>query len=320
MYVVENIVNLDLPPEQRWQFLAECRFEMDELLQYYLNDFEEIEYIQEAIKHYRAAVISEEINREVEYISSISKFSSDEIMIANLYYDILKFYFGCTGIALYNRETVFHARNLDWHTENNLLAKHTQVFNFQKSGQTIFKTVGWPGFVGALSGTKPGKFSVSLNAILSDDQPEIAYPVSFLIRDVLNTQESFETAKSVLSQTEIVGDCLLLLSGVAKDELVVIERTPKRFEIREAVNNRIVVTNDYRKLEQSTVSNTNSILQETSCTRYDRSLELLNLKAPSSNQDCLQILSDENIKMGITVQQMAFNNITGELEVRKVLN
>jgi len=298
MKVDKHVINLDLMASERWAFLKNYIDEINELLQCYLNDFEGYEFIFDVIGQYRTNFISSEYNAEIDFIASISKFTPNEVAVANLYYDILKFYFGCTAYAVSNGTSIFHARNLDWHTDNNLLSKHTLIFDFQKSGKTIYKTVGWPGFVGVLSGTKPGKFSLTLNAILSDDQAEIAYPISFLLRDTLEQSNSFEEAKIKIEETGIACDCLILLSGNKPSEMTVIERTPKRKKIENVVQN-------------------DSLLQMTSCSRYDRTLEQLDERLPENLEDCITVLKDEKVKMNITVQQMVFDNLTGEVKVIK---
>jgi len=195
------------------------------------------------------------------------------------------------------------------------LSKHSKIFDFQKNGKTVFKTVGWVGFIGALSGIKPHKFSLTLNAVLSNDNPEIAQPVSFLLRDVLDSANDFEEARKKLESTTIASDCLILLSGTKSKEMVVIERTPTRFATREAENNFIIVTNDYKQLENNLAEE--SILQSTSCGRFDRTKELLNKKKPSNFEEYFGILKDEKVMMGITVQQMVFDNNSGEIRLIK---
>lgn len=306
----EQIVNLDMPVEKRWQFLSKYKTEIDALLDCYLNDFSGYEHLVEGVENYKNDIIPSGYLEEIKYIASISKFDENRVLIANLYYDILKFYFGCTAFAVQTGETTFHCRNLDWHTENNLLSEHSMVFDFRKDGKTLYKTVGWPGFVGALSGIKPNKFSITLNAVSSKDMPAIAFPISFLIRDVLASADSFLQAKHILESTPIASDCLILLSGTEQDDRVVIERTPTRFASRKSPLNFIVVTNDYKKLENSTTKNE---LQVTSCGRYDKAVLLLNSGTPKSQEECLNILSDEGVMMLITVQQMVFNNKTGDI-------
>jgi acid ceramidase len=306
----EQIINLDLPASKRWAFLADHVEGIDSLLDCYLKDFEEAKYLFEGIGYYKKEIIPPCYQEEISFIASISRFDEDRVLIANLYYDVLKFYFGCTAFAVDNGTTTFHCRNLDWHTENNLLGKHSMIFDFQRGGHTLYKTVGWPGFVGALSGIRPGKFSVTLNAVLSNDKPEIAFPISFLIRDVLASAESYDEAKYRLEQTPIASDCLILLSGVKPNEKAVIERTPKRFATRETSREFIAVTNDYKKLENG---KSGSQLQVTSCSRYDSAIALLNKQIPDTKGQCLNILMDEDVMLGITVQQMVFDNKTGEI-------
>ncbi len=315
MKPTEHIVNLDLPPKERWAFLVDYKDELDALLQCYLNDFEGADFIFESIGAYKNTVISKEYIEETEFISSISKFSADQVLVANLYYDILKFYLGCTAFALETNDTVLHSRNLDWWTDNNLLSSQSKIFDFQRKGRTVFKTIGWVGFIGALSGIKAGKFSVTLNAVFSKDSAEIAVPISFLLRDVLNSAESYQEAKEILEKTTIASDCLLLLSGMTSNEMVVIERTPKRSATRSPNNGIICVTNDYKVLENGEAND--SELQITSCGRFDRACELLNSELPKNNAECFGILQDEKVMMGITVQQMVFDNKTGKIELIK---
>ncbi len=314
----EIIVDLDLPVNERWSFLINYKSEINQLLEYYLNDFEGGEFIFDSIGIYKKEIISNEYLEEINFISSISNFSPDEVLIANLYYDVLKFYFGCTAFAVENNGSILHSRNLDWWTENNILSEYSKIFLYQKNGQTVYKTVGWVGFVGALSGLKPGKFSLTLNAVLSNDTPEIALPVSFLLRNILNTANSFDEAKNKLEQTTIASDCLILLSGAQINEMVVIERTPKRFATRRTETKFIAVTNDYKKLENNTSDD--SELQSTSCCRFNRTQELLAEQIPADYEQCFNILKDDKVMMGITVQQMVFNNETGEIKLIKTAN
>jgi len=70
----EYIINLDLPPEERWKFLTNYREEVNDLLQCYLNDFKGAEFIFESIGAYKHELISKEYLSEIEFIASISKF------------------------------------------------------------------------------------------------------------------------------------------------------------------------------------------------------------------------------------------------------
>jgi acid ceramidase len=100
-------------------------------------------------------------------------------------------------------------------------------------------------------GVAPGRFAITLNAVLSDDPALLAEPIAFLIQHVLNSASDFTTAVTWLTETRIASDCLLLVTGINAGEMVVIERTLTRVAIRRAVNGIIAVTNDYRLLHST---------------------------------------------------------------------
>lgn len=315
MTTEQHTIDLDLPPGERWVFLADHKSALNQLLRCYLNDLEDATFLYEQIDDYGRTEVSDEYLEEINSIASISDFSEKEVLIANLYYDALKFYLGCTAFGVNSSDGILHARNLDWWTDNNLLSEETRIFDFQRKGKTVFKSVSWPGFVGALSGTSPGRFSLTLNAVSSTDPAEIASPVTFLLRDVLCHAENYEEAKNTLENTTIASDCLLLLTGTKASEMAVIERTPRRSATRGAEESWLCVANDYKLIEND--SSHQSILQTSSCGRYDRACSLLRKDLPRNLAECMSILSDEQVKMNITVQQMVFDNKSGEIFVVK---
>lgn len=313
--IIENTINLDLPPKHRWQFLAENVDEVNQLLTYYLNDFKDSKELLQGIQLLKLTLIKPQYLEEIESIAEFTNFTADEVLMANLYYDILKFYLGCTAFAVDTKNGILHARNLDWWTENNQLSKYSRIFNFQKNGQTIFKTIGWPGFIGALSDMRPHQYSLTLNAVSSHDKAELATPVSFLLRDVLEKEDTFSGAKKQLENTKIASDCLLLLSGIRREEMVVIERTPTRYMSRNGQNGYIGVTNDYKVLDNQTMEG--NPLHDTSCGRYTRAEYLTQTSLPQTPEDCLTILKDNKILMGITMQQMVFETAKAKITLEK---
>lgn len=302
---------------ERWAFLTDYKAEVNELIGYYLTDITSLggSLALDLIGTYKSLIIPRNYLDEIKSLADQCDFSEDEVLLANLYYDAVKFAFGCTAFAIHDGKTVWHARNLDWWTENGALSKYSAIFHFQRDGSTVYKTVGWPGFIGALSGMKPGSFALTLNAVVSNESPGIANPVSFLLRDVLENCQSFEEAQQKLSHTNIISDCLLLLSGTKEGEMVVIERTPTKHYLRQPSTNSIVVTNDYKGLDLN-VSEGQNTLQETSCGRYDGAERLLSNRNTFTAEACFEVLSHRNVKMDMTVQQMAFNTENDVMELR----
>ncbi len=305
-------INLDLPPSERWRFLQNYQPEVDVLIGYYLRDLGDVSFFQDAIDYYKQTCISKEYLDEIRCIASFSAYSENEVLITNLYYDALKFVFGCTAFCIHASGQTLHARNLDWWTENNALNTHTKLFHFTRGGQVLYSAVSWIGFVGILSGMKPQAFSITLNSVFSSEAPHLAPPITFLIRETLEKATSFEEARQMLSQTDIASDCLLMLAGTGANERAVIERTPRKASIRTAEKGYMVVTNNYLTLTQN-VQKEENLLQESSCERFNRTTELLEQHTPQSADECFHILNDDRVKMGITVQQMVFNLAIGKV-------
>jgi acid ceramidase len=255
----------------------------------------------------------------MESLSRLLGLPVRDVVLHNFYYDALKAVLGrmlgCTAFAVDTPDGVLHARNLDWWTENAALARYTTVSHFVGSPAGKFSTIGWPGFVGAFSGIAPGRFAVTLNAVLSLEPAQLATPIVLLLRTVLEQARSFEEALSLLSETPIPCDCLLLLTGIRPGELVVIERTPSRHAIRYAEAGYICVTNGYQQLDAGLGGGTSELLA-TWCQRFQRVEALIGNERPTNPLDCFRYLSDPEVRMQMTVQQMVFRAATGEHWIR----
>lgn len=63
--------------------------------------------------------------------------------------------------------TVFSGRTMDW--ESDFLTRMTVELDFQLGGKTVALATTWAGFVGVLTGMRPGAFSVSVNFRVKGD-------------------------------------------------------------------------------------------------------------------------------------------------------
>ena len=276
--------------------------------------------------------------KEMQAISKVMGIDYSKIVLLNCYYDFISAYMkiggvgdffemivkklplmGCTAFAYNSIDGPVLARNLDW--DGNQYLKDLSVIVEYKARlrKESFKTVSWPGLTSVFSGIKTGAFAVTLNMVSSEDQG-IAEPATILIRRVLETAESFDQAVKSLSEEPVLSDCLLMVVGVNKGEMVVIERTPTRYAIRYPEDNFIVVTNDYIKFKDVPGSNGRNDyhgIQESSCGRYARASELLRQGLPEKPLDCYGILTDPEVRMGeITDQQMIMCPATGFIDAR----
>jgi acid ceramidase len=300
----ETLVDLSLPPAERWRLTPAQVAQARELLALYQADLGVGPELAAAAEPFVPA----------DYWAEMAALGED-VAIGNLYYDALKLVIGCTAFAVDTAQGPLHARNLDWWTQNDMLARYTMVTRFVNGAAGEFVTVGWPGFVGAFSGMAPGRFAVTLNAVLSLEPMRPAVPVVFLLRHVLEHARDFEHALRLLTETPVPSDSLLLLTGTKPGEMAVIERTPTRHAVRRATSGALCVTNDYQLIDVAS-GTPMSELAATSCGRYQRITELVRDSAPSDAAACFRYLSDSSVRMGITVQQMVFQASRGWHEVR----
>lgn len=303
----ELIIDLSKPPDQRWQQLSAYRDGFSALLNFFSGEILELvpkEHLT-MLELYAQNYLTTEHYSELDSISKQMQMPLINVMAGNLYYDALKIVLGCSAFAITDNENPIHGRNLDWHSNDNDLSKHSLVTRYI-NGKNEYITVGWPGFTGCLSGMAIGKFSISLNSVWSNDPFATEEPVVYLIRKTLEQAISFNQAIEWLKNTPIASDCLLLVCGKKPDEMAVIERTPSRGEIRTAKNGKIVVTNDYQLIEPS-YSPQNGQISDSSCGRYNRLEELLKNNVSLEPKTVHSLLSDSDVRMGITMQQMYFN-------------
>ncbi|AKV01403.1 hypothetical protein AKJ09_08066 [Labilithrix luteola] len=318
--IPELTVDLNVAPEKRWEPLESRKDVARELLAFYLRDLGGAERFASMIADYGAAFVDEEYRAEMRGIARLLDVPEQDVLLANLYYDALKLVLGssmgCTAFAVDTPHGPLHARNLDWTTANGRLAAETILVNFVRDGAPLYRVVGWPGFTACLSGVAPGRFAVTLNAVLGDDPPELATPVSFLLRRALETAEDFDAAIALLRDTPVVSDSLLLVTGTKREQMAVIERAPKRAAVRGPYGGWVLVTNDYRALAaEGHEAGLRSALGETSCGRFDRARAMLRERTPHDAGACMEILRDRGVKMAITVQHMVLSAATGQVMI-----
>jgi len=305
----ELVVDLRLPPGDRWHLTpAQCE-QARNLLGSYKRD------LGLPSGFVSSDLVRQDYWAEMESLARQVSVPVSDVALCNFYYDALKVVlgsaFGCTAFAIDTPAGILHARNLDWWTENSELARFTTVCHFVGGPAGDFTTIGWPGFIGAFSGIAPGRFAVTLNAVLSAEPAEVAMPVELLLRTVLEEARSFDAARTLLCETPIPCDCLLLLTGTLPGQMVVIERTPLRRAVRSPQAGYICVTNGYQALSAS-AGNAPSELMATCCQRLERMEALIRNRRPNDADDCFRYLNDPEVRMNMTVQQMVFRAATGE--------
>lgn len=312
-------LSIDLRADEvaRWSVLRSHAADARALVAQYLRDLapqpERRALLLGAVEAYETTAVPSRFRREIDAVAALIGAPRVEVLAANLYYDAFRVLMGCTAFAVDDDEGPLHARNLDWWTEDALLARSTVVCDVQGAAAGPFSMIGWPGLVGAFSGIAEGRFAITMNAVLSEESPTPAISTPMLIRDVLETAVDYDEAKERLARTPIASDCLLLLTGAHRGELCVIERTSTRAAVREVVDGVVAVTNDYRALDA--VAPATTVLAQTAETRLECASRRACAERPRDPAAAFAILSDPGVKMLITVQQMVLHAATGRCEV-----
>lgn len=309
-------VDLQAPPAQRWRFDAAQTRQARALLDAYERDLGLARTAADLLVDTLDAMLPADLREEHDAVAAALAVPRRQVLLASGYYDAMKAVLGCSAFAVDHGDGVLHGRNLDWWTADGLLRDATLVTRFVGAPAGEFTTVGWPGFLGVFSAVAKGRFAVTLNSVLSDEPPQVAFPVVLLLRQVLATAPDFAAAVATLAATPIPCDCLLLVTGIRRGERVVIERTPGRHALRHAAG-PLVVTNDYRQLGASgggTASD--SPIAATSCGRYDALQAELGQAPPRELAACLRPLAQPAVRMTITVQHMAFDARSGAYAVQ----
>ncbi|MEM9059442.1 MAG: hypothetical protein AAGD13_03190 [Pseudomonadota bacterium] len=152
----------------------------------------------------------------------------------------LSYEFGCTARAFDADGAPVLFRTLDWPFEG--LGGLVEIVKLRgTAGDWITAT--WPGVVGCLHGSAPGRFAIALNQaperrsgwgragdwIASKRQVFRAtgLPPPHLLRQVFETAPDFDAARTMLSETPVAAPVIYTLAGTRPGEACTIERTEK---------------------------------------------------------------------------------------------
>ncbi|XP_022795915.1 acid ceramidase-like [Stylophora pistillata] len=247
-----EVVNLDLPPEIRYNDLVGKKIKELQNVNNYLKNFTSFilngklyDFFDKDLA-YLVFTLPSPYKEEIIGLSMAAGIPLGQMLFFNIFYEIMAF---CTSIVAEDKSgTLFHARNMDfgifmgWDEKNNtwtmteILRTLAVNIDFQRNGQTVYKSVTYAGFVGVFTGIKPGVLTLTVNQRFSMDGGYVgivewilgnrkAKWSTFLPRDVLETATSFEQAKDMLANNELIAQVYYILGGAKSGEGVVITRS-----------------------------------------------------------------------------------------------
>lgn len=241
-------INLDAKPRERWRHIVEAHLgQLSQILQ----------IIEDVIGTGFAASTASAIftgltkagrfyyGEELQGIAEATKLSIGQVALIQVAYEVFA---ACTSIVVdvdgalvggtAGVKTPFHIRTMDWPMEN--LEKLTIEVDFVRGGQVVYSATTWPGYVGILTGVRPSCFSISVNyrrtqrgsenmlkAVIGNMLQGLAssWPVSFLVREVLETDGSYERALGSLQASELMAPTYIVVAGVREGQGAVITRS-----------------------------------------------------------------------------------------------
>jgi hypothetical protein len=156
---------------------------------------------------------------------------------------------GCTALALEQGDKPWLVRTLDWPFPG--LGRHAEVAHMRGPAGD-FATVTWPGYVGVLTASAPGRFAACINqapmwrrtrhpwlrtydlALNAARTWRIrSIPPDHLLRQVFETCKTFADARLRLETTPVARPVIYTMIGCSPGERCVIERTEEGYNSRE---------------------------------------------------------------------------------------
>jgi hypothetical protein len=148
----------------------------------------------------------------------------------------------CTALARDEDGVPWLARTLDWPFPG--LGRYIEIARMQGPAGDFYN-VTWPGYVGALTGSAPGRFAAAINQApmlrrthdrrlrlydlaanaIGTFRHARAIPPDQLLRRVFETAVDFDEAQRLLETTPVARPVIFTLAGLRAGEYVVIERT-----------------------------------------------------------------------------------------------
>lgn len=137
----------------------------------------------------------------------------------------------CTSIVLEGENCPIHIRSMDWGMD--ILKPLTIEIDCRKNDQTVFLATTWAGYLGVFTGMRPGEWSCSLNFRVTrqgsfwtnlKSAMKGAMPSGFLIRQLLETEPSFDGAMEALASTPLIAPCYFSICGAQPGQGALITR------------------------------------------------------------------------------------------------
>lgn len=317
----EFTIDLENDPEERWKAVID---EMRESLEVVMSEVEtELDSYGLGGKLWTGflkqlgKVGGVLYGKEIEAIARQIGADIGQMIAMQLSYEI---HAACTSVVIPYEKTggSILARTLDWEMYG--LDDLTINLNVERSGKLVFRCVTWAGFVGVLTGVRPGGYAVSLNHRATANGNLLknalqgarsAWPGAFLIRELLADVPKYDEAVESLANSELMAPCYLTVAGPKKGQGAVIVRD--RREGRILTGARLAQTNHDPDAPLDLARDDVPWSQE----RRDTALAWLENRRPLKRMgDAWRLLNKFPIENETTIYACIMDPATGTLQTR----
>lgn len=195
--------------------------------------------------------------KELEATAKSAKVDRDLAIAGNTFADIKKVG-GCSTLTIDAAHSATRGplmgRNLDYPTLG-FLHEHTLVTVYRPAGKRAFASIGFPGFVGCLSGMNDAGLCVAVLEIYSANDDSVSFdpkgtPYALCYRRILEECATVaEAEKLIRSMKRTTRNCLAVCD---RETSAVFELTPKSVVVRKSDDGLCACTNHFRTKELAT--------------------------------------------------------------------
>lgn len=249
--VPKAVVNLDLPPADRWTALAtEYKSQIEEMVNEFIDHISSFpgnrwEDFLTYLGDNQDMLLDRMPNNygdEIRGIQRATELDMSSLLAFNLGYEIMG---ACTSVvAQDDAGHMFHGRNLDfglflgsnsssgpnenfqW-TNTDLLRKTTVLTDITRNGEVLYRTVSYVGYVGLLTGVRKGGVTVTVNTRFDDNYDQVLKawlhdptdPAALLAQALRSQIENdslgtdYDAFTTELSGTRLVGPAYAIIGG-----------------------------------------------------------------------------------------------------------
>jgi isopenicillin-N N-acyltransferase like protein len=142
---------------------------------------------------------------------------------------------GCSAFAASGPATqnghLFIGRNFDFEGPE-IFDREKAVLFFKPKGKIPFASVAWVGMSGVVTGLNAQGIYVSVNAARMEEKGDEGMPVEILVRQIMEEARSVDDVIKMVKATPVMVPDFYLVADGKTGEAAVLERSPKRLEVR----------------------------------------------------------------------------------------